>query len=93
MDNVTAKMKKHLMVQAHGLQPVVMIGRHGLTAAVHAEIKTALAAHELIKIKVASHDRHLRTTLFSEITEKHEAALIHKIGLVAIFYRRHEETS
>ncbi|MCP4475652.1 MAG: YhbY family RNA-binding protein [Gammaproteobacteria bacterium] len=91
MHKVTAKKKKQLMARAHGLHAVVMIGRHGLTAAVHAEIETALTAHELIKVKVASHDRQLRAEMFSEIAEQHQAALVHKIGLVAIFYRRHEE--
>ena len=91
MHTVTAKKKKQLMTQAHSLHPVVMIGRNGLTDAVHAEIETALTAHELIKIKVASHDRELRISLFAEIAKQHDAALVHKIGLIAIFYRPNEQ--
>ena len=42
--------KKALKAKAHVLKPTVMIGQHGLTDAVIAEIDIALNAHELIKI-------------------------------------------
>ena len=88
--NATLHQKKQLMGRAHSLHPVVMIGRNGLTEAVHAEIETALIAHELIKIKIASHDRDHRTALFGRIAKQHQATLLHKIGLIAIFYRPNE---
>ena len=44
--------KKKLRAEAHTLNPVVMIGQSGLTAAVLAEIEQALDSHELIKVKI-----------------------------------------
>ena len=48
---LTAEGKRSLRAQAHHLKPVVLIGQHGVTDAVIAEIGIALDAHELIKIE------------------------------------------
>lgn len=51
------KQKQYLKGLAHSLKPVVLLGQHGLTEGVLAEIDLALNHHELIKVKVASEDR------------------------------------
>jgi len=42
---------------AHGLKPFVMIGQHGLSESVLAELESTLLKHELIKIKLRVSDR------------------------------------
>jgi putative YhbY family RNA-binding protein len=44
--------RRWLKQQAHHLKPVVLLGQHGLSEAVLAEIQLALDHHELIKIRV-----------------------------------------
>ena len=51
-----AERKEH-RADAHHLDPVVMIGGDGLTAAVIKEVDAALKAHGLIKVRVFSDDR------------------------------------
>ena len=51
--NLTTKQKQYLKGLAHNLKPVVMLGQHGLTEGVLAEIDAALNHHELIKVKVS----------------------------------------
>lgn len=58
--NPTTKQKQYLKGLAHSLKPVVMLGQHGLTEGVLAEIDAALAHHELIKVRVAGEDRETK---------------------------------
>lgn len=83
--------KKQLMQRAHQLHPVVRIGQKGLTQSVHLEIECALNAHQLIKIKISNGDRSQRQQLLEQISQRHQALLINKIGLNGIFYRPNEE--
>jgi RNA-binding protein len=46
--------RKEQRAQAHHLDPVVMIGSDGLTAAVKKEVEAGLNAHGLIKVRVLS---------------------------------------
>lgn len=78
--------KRALMADAHHLNPVVTVGQHGLTPAVHQEIELALKAHELIKIKLV-HDRDTRSTMATSICETHQAALIQSLGQMLSIYR------
>jgi RNA-binding protein len=71
--------------QAHN--PVVMIGNHGLSENVLHEIDVSLNAHELIKIKVQSDQRELRTQMLQEICEKLGAIAVQHIGKQLLVYR------
>ena len=42
---------------AHDLKPFVMIGQHGLSESVLAELESTLLKHELIKIKLRVSDK------------------------------------
>ena len=50
-----------LKARAHALKPVVWIGSAGLSENVMHELDQGLKSHELIKVKVASDERHTRT--------------------------------
>ena len=58
--------------RAHRLDPVVMIGADGLTAAVLAEVDRALTAHELIKIRVTGGDGDAREQFLGAICTHRE---------------------
>ena len=57
---LTAEGKRSLRARAHHLKPVVLIGQHGVSDAVVAEIGIALDAHELIKIRFRGTEREAR---------------------------------
>ena len=79
--------KKALKAQAHALKPSVMIGQHGLTDAVLAEIDIALNAHELIKIGIRGVDKNERIKQGMKIESHLNAKVIDQIGGVTILYR------
>ena len=78
--------KKRLKAKAHSLKPVIMIGQSGLTAAVLAEIKATLLAHELIKIKIRA-ERESRKQITEQICAESQAELIQTIGQIAVIYK------
>jgi putative YhbY family RNA-binding protein len=84
---LTPKERQTLKARAHGLKPVVLLGNSGLSSPVMKEIDRALAAHELIKVKVPSDDRDTRDSVFADIAEALSAARVQSIGKLLVLYR------
>ncbi len=84
---LTPKERQALKARAHGLKPVVLLGNSGLSAPVLKEIDRALAAHELIKVKVPVDAREERDSLFADVAEALSAARVQSIGKLLLFYR------
>ena len=72
---------------AHHLEPVVLIGGDGLTAAVQKEVDAALNAHGLIKVRVFSDDRAARELMYQELAADLNAAPVQHIGKLLILWR------
>lgn len=85
------KQKQHLKGLAHPLKPVVMLGNHGLTEGVLAEIEQALEHHELIKVKIAAEDRETKTLIADAIVRETGACNVQVIGNTLILYRPTKE--
>jgi putative YhbY family RNA-binding protein len=84
---LTPAQRKEFRAEAHHLDPVVMIGGDGLTAAVKKEVDAALKAHGLIKVRVFSDDRTERDTFFQTLTDELNAAPIQHIGKLLVLWR------
>jgi RNA-binding protein len=82
-----ANQMRHLRTLAHNLKPVVLLGQHGLTDAVMAEIEIALARHELLKIRVPGMDRDDKRRVIEAICERSGAELVQAIGHMAVIFR------
>ncbi|MFX5521472.1 YhbY family RNA-binding protein, partial [Acinetobacter baumannii] len=67
MLNLTPAERSELRAQAHGLNPVVMVGESGLTESVMKEIDKSLNAHGLIKVRVFGDDREARIAIYETI--------------------------
>lgn len=80
--------KKYLRGLTHTLDPVVMVAEKGLSENVMAEIEQALEHHELIKVRLRT-EREQRQAWIAEISATTGAELVHQIGQVACYYRRH----
>lgn len=90
---LTQNDRKQLRRLGHALQPVVLIGQHGLTPAIVAETDVALTAHELVKIKARVGGRNLRSEILSTLAERTGSELIQTIGNVGIFFRKNNKLS
>jgi putative YhbY family RNA-binding protein len=91
MLKLTPAQRSDLRSQAHGLDPVVMIGDSGLTPAVMKEIDTSLNAHGLIKIRVLGDDRDARVAHYETICTDLGAAPVQHIGKLLVVYRPKKE--
>jgi RNA-binding protein len=87
MQNLTPAERSALRAEAHGLNPVVMIGEAGLTPAVMKEISSSLDAHGLIKVRVFGDDREARVAIYEQICEELDAAPVQHIGKLLVLYR------
>ena len=76
---------------AHHLDPFVMIGNDGLSAAVTKEAEFALNAHGLIKIRVLGDDRNQRELMFQTLADQLNAAPIQHIGKLLVLWRPQPE--
>ena len=89
--NLTTKQKQYLKGLAHDLKPVVMLGQHGLTEGVLAEIDAALTHHELIKVKVSGADRDTKKLIVEAIVRETNAAQVQVMGNILSLFRPSEE--
>ena len=84
---LTPAQRKVHRAEAHHLDPVVLIGGDGLTAAVRKEIDAALKAHGLIKVRVFSDDRAAREAMLQTLADELGAAPIQHIGKLLVLWR------
>ena len=91
MLKLTPSQRSELRAQAHGLDPVVMVGDSGLTPAVMKEIDVSLNAHGLIKIRVLGDDRDVRINYYETICTDLDAAPVQHIGKLLVVYRPKKE--
>ncbi|RUA06027.1 MAG: ribosome assembly RNA-binding protein YhbY [Gammaproteobacteria bacterium] len=91
MKKLTNNQKKFLRARGHTLKPVVMVGQHGLSESVLAELESTMTKHELLKIKIRADDKDDRQKMIDEIVKVTRAQLIQVIGNVMVIYRAFKE--
>ena len=90
-DQLSTKDILALKARAHHLNPVVMIGQHGLTDSVIKETDAALTAHELIKVRVLGDDRAERIEMCNALCEAVDAQQVQHIGKLLVLWRKNLE--
>jgi RNA-binding protein len=93
MIKLTPAERAALRAEAHGLNPVVMIGEAGLTESVMKEIASSLDAHGLIKVRVFGDDREARVAMYDQVATELDAAQVQHIGKLLVLYRPKKETA
>src|SRR3569832_1184739 len=88
---LSEKQRKYLRGLGHALNPVLLIGQHGMTPAVIAEAKRALHDHELIKVKFRGADQSTHDTGLAELATATDSVIVHRIGHTALYYKRRND--
>jgi RNA-binding protein len=83
------KAARHLKALGHHLDPVVQIGKEGITEAVVKATKEQLLAHELIKVRISPDAPVDRKDAGAELAEKAGASLAQTLGRTCLLYKRH----
>lgn len=86
-----AHQKTHLRRLGHGLDPVVQIGKSGLSEAVMEQLRAQFAAHELLKVKLAAKATVELDEVAERIPAETGARLVQRIGRVLLLYRPHDD--
>jgi RNA-binding protein len=74
------------MAAAHGLKPLVQIGKAGVTDGLISALDAALSDHELVKVRFTRHKEE-RTELSAAMAERTGSHLVGIIGNTAVLYR------
>ena len=82
--------RKELRKLAHHLEPLVWVGKEGLSEDVVAATAEALDSHELIKVKLLAL-KDERKAVARELAERTDCVLAGVIGHVVILYREHPD--
>ncbi len=88
---LTPKQRQFLKGLAHSREPVIRVGRAGVSDAVVAETKKSLAAHELIKVRIDGDESALRKALAEALATASDAEIAAIIGKTAILFRPRDE--
>lgn len=78
---------KTLRGVGHQLEPIVIIGNHGLTENVITEIMRALHDHELIKIKIPAGSATERLACANDVATATDSQIIHRIGRMVLLLK------
>lgn len=88
---LTGKQRSFLRGLAHHLEPVVMVGKEGVTEPLVAATREALAAHELVKVKVLEGAPLSRDEAAEPLAAATGAHVVGTIGRIVLLYRMHDE--
>ncbi|MFK7988019.1 MAG: ribosome assembly RNA-binding protein YhbY [Sandaracinaceae bacterium] len=88
---LTGAQKRQLRSLAHHFDPVVRVGKEGVSESVVAAADQALTDHELIKVRVPAGDKASRQGAADALATGTRASLVGLTGRIAILYRRHPE--
>ena len=80
---------RHLRGLGHALEPVIFVGKHGVTESLVEETKRALLTHELVKVKVQSEAPQDRKETAEALADAAGAVLAQVLGRTCLLYRRH----
>jgi RNA-binding protein len=87
--SLTGKQRRHLRALGHHLDPLVQLGKHGLTEGIVSAVDQALETHELIKVRVGTECPDERGDLAEKIPPAVKAELVQVLGRTILLYRRH----
>lgn len=88
---LTSSQRAQLKALANPLEPVVMVGKNGITENVVQEANNGLRAHELIKGKVLETALLTAREALSELAEACGAEPVQAIGNKFIMYRENPD--
>ena len=88
---LTNKQKSFLRGESNRLQPLVHIGKSGLTASVITQIEEALEAKELIKVTILQNCEQDKKEIAAKLEEQAGIEVVQEIGKMIVLYKESVE--
>jgi RNA-binding protein len=89
VSELTGKQRSHLRALGHKLDPLVQLGKNGLTPGALRAIDDELGRHELIKVKLLKECPEEVGELGDRLGADLKAHVAQKVGRIVLLYRRH----
>jgi RNA-binding protein len=86
---LTGKQKRHLRALGHHLDPIVQLGKQGLTDGAKEAVNVALTAHELVKVRLGTECPDELSAVASRLGPELSAEVAQLLGRTLLLYRRH----
>ena len=87
ISDLSGKQRRHLRSLAHGLKPVVSVGRQGLSDPVLASVDDAYNSSELVKVRLERACELDRKEAAAQLAVATESHLIQVLGRTVLLYR------
>jgi RNA-binding protein len=92
-DRLTSRQRAHLRSLAHGQDPLIHIGKEGVTSAVESAVEEAFNTRELVTVRVLDNaPRAVRAVSEAVADAIEDAQVVRTIGSTALLYRPHPES-
>ncbi len=88
---LTSKQTRHLRALGHHLDPVVHLGKDGITDGLHKAIDQALTDHELVKVKLNPEAPEDRFEAADAVAARLKADVAQVLGRTFLLYRKHPQ--
>jgi RNA-binding protein len=86
---LTGKQHRHLRALGHHLEPIVQMGKQGLTTSVETAVEQALETHELVKVRLGTECPDDRGAVAEKLAAALKADVAQQLGRTILLYRRH----
>jgi RNA-binding protein len=84
---LSGKQRRYLRGLGHSLEPVVLVGKDGLSEGIVGALDVALETHELIKVRLLESVGADRHAISAALAEASNAELIQVLGRTLLLYR------
>lgn len=88
---LTGKQKRFLRSRANHLQPLIQVGKNGLTQSVIELTEEALEANELIKVTILQNCSEDKDEVAGKFAEREGLEVVQVIGNIIVLYKESVE--
>ena len=88
---LNSKQRAFLRARAHKMEPILQIGKGGISETVVKQVEDALEARELIKGKVLNNSEYSAQEAAEQLAETCSAEIVQVIGNKYVLYRQSQE--
>src|ERR1700733_1378311 len=86
---LSGRQLRHLRGLGHALDPIIAVGKAGVTPSVVKETLSALDKHELVKVRVMREAPEDRKDTAADLATRAGAVLAQVVGRTFLLYKRH----
>ncbi len=90
---LTGKNRSYLRGEANPLDPIVHVGKDGITESVIEQLDEALEDHELLKVRILESTGRTTRSAAEELATATGSDVVQVIGGIAVLFRQREEES